>query len=435
MIYCMQGNENQKGIPLGGERMFQHDMTTTATRPSDLKLNNRMQILEMFKSGSVYSVADIASEIGISRQTVMKAIQFFLDKGIIVSDGKADSSSMGGKRAELFTLSAHRYLFNVLICPNGLYISLFNYRCEIIDDYTRQEIIEQDVDTLLDEVIAVCDRLLNQHNIERQHLRGVCLSTPGIVERNTQRLRFISLFPKWGKDIPITERLAAHFGSGVTILAENVSKVCGSAYLHDSRANHSRVAAVVSRWSGISACLMNNGQILYGKDELIGQIGHMFQNPCDTEVCGCGSRGCFERQVSIERLRLLASRWQEEEAASILSPETMTIQDIFEASRNGDPLGRRLSAYAACCFASALRNLTLVFNPDRVIFQGDYASADPCFRDELFEHLKTFQYYDYRDEHCPFPLDMDTRTIQEMTTQGAYTLLIDRLFSDETTYS
>ena len=95
--------------------MLDHEMSMAATRPSDLKLNNRMQILELFKSGAVYSVADLARAVGISRQTVMKAIQFFLEKGIIVSDGKADSGSMGGKRAELFTLSGKKYLLNVLI--------------------------------------------------------------------------------------------------------------------------------------------------------------------------------------------------------------------------------------------------------------------------------------------------------------------------------
>ena len=414
--------------------MHQRDISMAATRPSDLKLNNRMQILELFKSGAVYSVADIARAVGISRQTVMKAIQFFLDKGIIVSDGKADSSSMGGKRAELFTLSAQRYLINLLICPSSLYISLFNYRCEIIGDYVREDIVNQPLEAILDAAIGACDILLEKHDIDIADIRGVCVNSSGIMDRRTNRLRFNSLFPAWGKDVSIVEKLRAYFGESVVIHAENVSRVCGCAYLHDTRARHLREAAVFSQWGGIGACLMDRGHILYGKDALIGEIGHMLINPDDPEVCGCGSRGCFERQVSTERLRALASQWAGEHPDSELAAGTMeelTIQSMFEASAKGDSLARRLSAYAASQFASALRNLTLMFNPDRVIFQGDYAFADDCFREALYRELQTFHYYDDN----PFALEMDRRPIQTLTTLGAYTLLIDRLFSDETTYS
>lgn len=414
--------------------MRQHNVSMAATRPSDLKLNNRMQILELFKSGAVYSVADIARAVGISRQTVMKAIQFFLDKGIIVSDGKADSSSMGGKRAELFTLSSWRYLINLLVSPSGLYISLFNFRCETIDEYFCGEIVNEPVDTIMDAAIEAIDRMLKKHNIDIANVRGVCLNGAGIMERQGNRLRFNSLFPDWGKDVPIMEKIEAHFGGDVVIRAENVGKVCGSAYLPDTRAGHLREVAVFTRWGGITACMMHGGYILYGKDSLIGEIGHMILNPDDTEVCGCGSRGCFERQVSTERLRELAAQWAGEYPDSALAKgklSELTIRGIFEASAAGDALGRRLSEYAASRFASALRNVTLIFNPERVVFQGDYAFADAHFRETLFSELQAFHYYN----GTPFELEMDTRSIQTLTTLGAYTLLIDRLFSDETTYS
>ena len=419
--------------------MHLHEQSMAATRPSDLKVNNRMQILELFKSGAVYSVADLAAEIGISRQTVMKAIQFFLEKGIIVSGGKANSGSMGGKRAELFTLSSQKYLFSVLICPNALYISLFNYRCETLEDYTREDIVSRDVDAIMDDAIAACEMLLRKHRLSRQDVRGVCLATSGIVDRNTDRLRFNSLFPEWGKDVSITEKLSAYFGRDVQVLAENVCRVCGSAYAHSSRSEHCRLAALFSRWGGLGACLIEAGHILHGKDTLIGEIGHMIVNPQDEEVCACGSRGCFERQISVERLRILGKRWAGETPESGLAQtnlDAMTIRDMFRASEAGDPLARRLVRYAAGTFSVALRNLSLVFNPDLVVIQGDYAYADDYFRACLYEQFRDFHYYEERGgDDNPFALQMDTRPIQELTTLGGYTLLIDRLFSDETTYS
>ena len=418
--------------------MLDNDMSMAAARPSDLKLNNRIQILELFKSGTVYSVADLAKHIGISRQTVMKAIQFFLEKGIIVSDGKASSGSMGGKRAELFTLSADRYLFNVLICPSCLYISLFNYRCEVIDEYMREDIVGQDVDRIMDAAVTVCDELLSKHGLSKADVRGVCLSTSGIFDRATGRVRYNSLFPAWGKDVPLVNKLRDYFGEDVIVLPDNVARVCGSAYLHGLHASRNSVITVFSRWGGVGACFLAGDHIVYGKDALIGEIGHMIVNPCDPEVCACGSRGCFERQVSVERLRSLALQWRDDHPESRLAREpleAMTIQDVFAASEQGDTLGRTLSAYAATQFATALRNMTLMFNPDEIILLGDYASADDHFREILYRELRTFRYYsDSADGDNPFRLKVDQRRIQELTTLGAYSLLINRLFSDETTY-
>lgn len=410
--------------------MLQRYMHRAATRPSDLKRNNRIQILELFKSGMVFSVADIAREIGISRQTVMKAVQYYLEKGIIVSEGKANSGSMGGKRAELFSLPADRCLFSILLCPDGLKISLFNLRGESIDVQNRPGVKGLSIDEIAEVTWRVCEQMIAAKGIELERVLGVCVCSAGIVERQTNRLRFNSLFPEWGNDIPIAEKLGQFFGGHVLIMTENIGKVCGSAMLHEC--GDGSLATVFSGWGGIVASQMVGGMILSGKDSLIGEIGHMLLAPDDDEICGCGCRGCFERQVSLARLRDMIGRMKADYPESPLAdmaPEDITIPGIFEASAAGDALGRWLSAYTARYFAVALRNLSLMFNPDKVIFQGDYAHADELFRQTLFEELSGFRYYE--PGGSPFEFETDRRSIQELSTLGAYILLIDRLFNGE----
>ena len=405
-----------------------------AMKPSDLKLSNRMQILELFKSGAPLSAGAVAEAVGISRQTVMKAIQFFVDKGILAPDGKAEAGSMGGKRAELFSLAADQYLFNVLICPDYLYISLFNYRCEVVDNFTQRGIAPLDAEEIIRIAGTACYKLLLNNGIPQGNLRGLCVSTSGIVDHRTNVLKFNSLLPNWGRDIPIAEKLAAYFDGGVLALAENVGKVCGSAFLHSPEFQDKRGMTVFSAWGGVCACQMARGRILNGKDALIGEIGHMVIAPTDTEVCGCGSRGCFERQVSDSRIRRLAAELAPDYPASELAEiplEAITARDVFRAAARGDALARALDERLARCFAAALRNITLTFNPDLVVFQGDYAEADDGFRQVLAEELNTFHYYNARS---PFQLQMDGRSIRDLATLGAYTLLIDRLFSDEAVY-
>ena len=406
-----------------------------AARPSDLKLNNRIQILELFKSGQVYSVADISREIGISRQTVMKAVQFFIEKGIVVSDGKAESGSMGGKRAELYSLSANQYLFSVLVCPDYLYIALFNYRNEIVDTCVDRDVVALGVDEILNAVGTACYKLLLNNEIKQRDVHGICLSTSGIVDHATNVLKFNSLFPAWGRDIHVAEKLSSFFGSDVLVLVENVGKVCGSAFLHDRQFQGRRSMTLFASWGGVCACLMENGRILNGKDALIGEIGHMTLEPADTERCGCGSHGCFERQVCDRRIRRIvleaAARYPDSPLCR-LPADSIRVRDVFAASRQGDALAADIVDRLARYFAMALRNVTLLFNPDLVVFQGDYAEADQRFQDALTRELLSFNYY---ETPSPFALQNDRRSIRELATLGAYTLLIDRLFSDESMFN
>ena len=67
--------------------------------PADLKYSNRIQVIETFLSGGVYSANDISASIGLSRQTVMKSIQFFLRSGLLVSAGKGDSTWAANARS------------------------------------------------------------------------------------------------------------------------------------------------------------------------------------------------------------------------------------------------------------------------------------------------------------------------------------------------
>ena len=406
-----------------------------AMKPSDLKLSNRMQILELFKSGETMSVGAIAENIGISRQTVMKAIQFFIEKGIIVPDGKADSTSVGGKRAELYSLSADKYLFNVVICPDYLYISLFNYRCAVIDTYMREDIADLDAEAVIEAAGTACYKLLLKNEISQRDLRGICITTSGIVDHHTNVLKFSTKFSGWGKDIPIAEKLAAYFDGDVLVLAENVGKVCGSAFLHAPQFQNGRGMTVFSSWEGVCACLMERGHILNGKDALIGEIGHMMLNPSDTEICECGGHGCFERQVSDERIRKIvreAAADHPESALCRIPIAELTVRDVFAESEKGDSLAMEISAQLARYFALALKNVTLLFNPDLVVFQGNYSAADAHFRSILAQELGAFHYY---SDDSPFLLQMDARSSRDLATLGAYTLLIDSLFSDEATYS
>ena len=99
---------------------MQYVATSTPACPADLKYSNRVQVIQQFFDGGTYSANDISTAIGLSRQTIMKSIQFFLRTGLLISAGKGESTSVGGKRPELFTLSPHKYFLCITMWPQEI---------------------------------------------------------------------------------------------------------------------------------------------------------------------------------------------------------------------------------------------------------------------------------------------------------------------------
>ena len=177
---------------------------------------------------------------------------------------------------------------------------------------------------------------------------------------------------------------------------------------------------IFTTW-GISACLIDNGHVMNGKDSLIGEIGHMTISDSDPVVCNCGKKGCLEIMVSISRVKkILVDRGEERLAESITFPE------LFEHSEQGNEAARAAVAYLAHRFAIALHNISLSYNPDIVIFLGDFAYADNYFDQCLTKELQEFRYYPHSGI---FRTEYDKRELSVLAARGGSTLLKKKYFS------
>lgn len=402
--------------------------------PADLKLSNRMQVMEVFKDGGEYTANAISEQIGLSRQTVMKAIQSFVDKGIVVSTGKGDSTNIGGKRPELFSLASEKYLLCIETWPCHLRFVLLDLRFKEIDQLLLKQKPASDPNAMFQTVGKISTNLLLHNHIPMESLCGVSISTPGIVNYKTNSLKYNSLCPDWGANIPIAETLRPFFAPSTPILVENVGKMTARSLLHTKELQSKRILVVFSSW-GLSGCFIEHGKILHGKNSLIGEIGHMVLDPNDSERCGCGGYGCFERLIGNQHLQKEVLQTIDAFPHSMLnsfSIEDLTVETVFAASSHDDAYAQSIVSNWARYFAMALRNISLVFDPDLVVFYGDYAHADAYFREEFHSSLSAFQYY---PESGPFTLQLDPTPIEDLDLRGSYVLLLDHICSNSALYA
>ncbi len=388
--------------------------TDQAAVPGDLKRANRQRILSSLRTGRTMTAAEIHEETGISRPTVMRALQHFCKVGAVRSLGLGETTRMGGKRPELFAFADTHRILCVNLWPETVTLSL----CGMMDGACAMERYDQPMSGDLDATLLLLKRkiqcYLSSREIRTSQLYGMVVTVPGTVDYEKKVLRYNVKAPGWGSEIHLARKLQTLFGDKLHYAVDNAGKAAGRAVLSDSAESvQKRLITLFTTW-GVSACMMERGHVLNGRDSLIGEVGHMIIASDGPVLCGCGKRGCLESLVSLSHVRTLM------EEPDIAFPE------LFARSREGDMKARNVVAYLAHCFAVALHNLSLCYNQEAVVFQGDFALADPYFDRCLKTELSQFGYY---PPGLPFSIDYDKRDLAMLAAQGGADLLRKQYFA------
>ena len=193
----------------------------SSAMPSDLKYENRWQVLRVFRDGGEYTANDVAAKTGISRQTTMKAIRFFCNRGLLRSSGKGDSTDIGGKKPEHFTFYCKSYLLCIAMWPGRMGLTLFDLVRHRLD-YMEGELPPYlTLEEAFERLETLSDVFLTRNGVPLSELYGVGLSTAGVVDYKSGNLRYNAYTPQWGRDVPIASRLYRLYGNQVVVYVEN----------------------------------------------------------------------------------------------------------------------------------------------------------------------------------------------------------------------
>ena len=207
---------------------------------------------------------------------------------------------------------------SVNLWPKAISLALSDLTGAVYADMRFEHQLSGELERDLDDVHAFAMAYLAKENVGLQQLYGVVLTVPGTVDYDTKALRYNSQAPGWGADVYMQEKLRARFGTELAYYIDNAGKAAGRALLleHPEYARH-RLLTLFTTW-GVSACLIEKGHVLNGRDSLIGEIGHMIISDGNGVVCGCGKRGCLESMVNLQHVRNLLVSLGEEQAQKAL---------------------------------------------------------------------------------------------------------------------
>lgn len=398
--------------------------------PKELKIKNRQTVLAAFLQGATLTAVEISEQTGISRQTVQKSIEHFLDKQLLVPFGKGNSGNMGGKRPELYILNPDLYYLAIQNREGGFVFSLTSLAGDIIKSGLCPHGESKTPEDIYGALASYTGSFFSPE--ERDRLLGVCYSLGGVIDRKTGRIRYNLTYIAMPSEEDLDyKRLIDIFPTARYAIVENDARIAAYAIMKENATLFSETQAItVFVGVGIAGGFFSDGKMIFGCHSLVGEIGHIIVDPTDAELCKCGNHGCLERLVSIQRIRSLLTQDPLRFRASALGQrqiDTIQYTDVFEASRNGDALCLEISAYLGRWFAAAFKNIFVTFDPQTIVFQGYFAFADERFRETVLEEIKKFQYY---PANCKLEMIFDRRSWEEVETIGAVAALNTKILED-----
>ncbi len=147
--------------------------------------------------------------------------------------------------------------------------------------------------------------------------------------------------------------------------------------------------------TGVGSGLIFGGQLIRGRDNLAGELGHITVSDSGA-ICSCGGHGCLETFCSGSAIAARGREWairRPERVERVLElsggkPELISAKAILQAAAEGDQAAAQILQEVARWLARALIIVIRLINPDRIILGGGVAQAGDVFLDPVRESLQ-----------------------------------------------
>ncbi len=341
---------------------------------------NESLVLNLIRQAGPISRAEIAARTHLSRSTVSSIINDLLQANLVLEVGTG--RSRGGRRPILLQFNRLAgYTLGVDLGATHLLVLLTDLEARPVVRLEEPFAVEEGPRAGLDRVVRLVQETLRRAGLEMEQVFGLGIGVPGPLDFATGKPIFPPIMPGW-HDTPIREQLGERLSRPVYL--DNDANMGAIGEYWWGAGQGGRNLAFVKVGTGIGCGLILNGQIYRGEIGSAGEIGHTVIDE-DGPTCRCGSSGCLETMAAAPAI-LQAAR----EALSYgnnAPPHNhdLSIVDLIEAGRQGDPLAVRLFAQAGRRIGTALTSLVNLLNPATIIIGGGVARAGDLLLDPLRE--------------------------------------------------
>lgn len=399
-----------------------------------LKARNRKLVLNFMRTAGSVSINDISLATGLSKMTIHKIIDHYLDEGIIVLTGKGASTDEGGKKPNLFAFNPDRhYIFAIRFGNDCLSSSIVNLHGETIGTRKRIPIVNASFEEVVQVIADEFVEQVSANSLPKENCFAAVIGYNGVVDADTGECLTAYRNPGWERNAPIRESLRALLPDHVAVHVDSCWRQLAHSLAQHAEDGEGKTFFLIGNMGDcLSGGMVVDGQAFRGRTGFAGEVGHMIVAPGSAERCVCGGLGCLEALVAPGRvLGRARARFAEHPDSLVFEGDpagsTASFHAIGVAADRGDALARELIDEVVGYFAIAINNIVTVCDPGRIVFFGDYARCGDYFLRTLRERADNVS---MRGVSKRTAIDVSTMEI-ERDAVGVARHMTDRLFANK----
>lgn len=398
------------------------DTMRKAALPRDLKSHNYREALRVIGTEKQFTIAHLSESTDISRQTITKAIEYFLREEVIILSKKGESTKVGGRKSQEYMLNTEKYIITVSSYSRKTRFSLLNFSYELIDSFDCVLALDATYKEFLNAVKVYTGKLLEKNNIAEKDFYGIMVCTGGIIDSKSGKIKVSSVCSDWGRDIPIKEDVKKFFDRDIQVCVGNVAATSASVLSMNKETVGKRVAVLYLDY-GVGVTFLEDGKIPETAHNVSGEMGHMVINMDSNKACDCGDSGCLEALVYESNIRKMAQELPEERRKLLLDGyderEDFRIH-ILRKCDAGNADAKEITNYLANIFGTAMRNIVFSFDPDIFVLMGSFSDWSNYFKEEILRVIRKNKYLSDLD----IPIWRLSENIEEIMDKGSVSIML-----------
>lgn len=283
-----------------------------------------------------------------------------------------------------------RYGFGVDIGGTTVKIAFFDEQGKMLDKWQITTNTSNGGSAILPDTAKSIRDYLQKNQIEDDHIIGVGVGVPGPVDEQGIVNRCVNL--GWGV-VDLHGELARL--TGFPVKGGNDANVAALGECWKGSGAGSRSMVMATLGTGIGGGIVLDGKIIGGAHGAGGEIGHMVLNPTESEICGCGKRGCAEQYCSATGVVRLANRYLDahDDESVLRRKRVIHCKDVFDAAKKGDIASMKILDQMFDLLGMFLANVCCTMDPEVIVLGGGVSKAGQMLVDGATQAFARYAFH------------------------------------------
>lgn len=328
-----------------------------------IKQVNYATIYKVIENYTPISRVEIAKISKLAPASVTKITRKLLKNGIITET--AIQASTGGRPA--ISLTPNSSLIHILAIKIGRNnLSIVRYNLSGKELSNKQVNIEsEDGEQLIKRVTSEIALVISNGKLHAEKISAISITLSGLINPKQGKIVYSSRYSL--NNFPLVDSIEQQFN--IPTFIGNHTRGLALAEHYFGASQDCLDSILISIHHGVGSGIIIQGKTLLGENYNIGEIGHIQVNPAGKR-CHCGNFGCLETEVSDNIIFEKVQNALNYGGLTSITPETLTIENIYQAAADNDPLCQKIVEDAANYLGKTVAVLVNLLNPEKIIIAG-----------------------------------------------------------------